>query len=80
MLSIVINSSYLMSGMFFRMVSFRGKMKLEPHPDWSPLGVKIKFSDEHPRPFQMGVSFPPPPPGLIPTMLTIAVAVIFFFK
>ena len=32
-------------------------VKLSSH--WSPLGVKFKFSDEHPRPFYMGV--PPPP-------------------
>ena len=40
------------------MVSFRGQIKPEPLPDWSPLGVKFKFSDEHPRLFHMGV-----PPG-----------------
>ena len=28
-------------------------------PLWSPLGVKFKISDEHPRLFRMGV--PPPP-------------------
>ena len=31
---------------------------LKPRPDWSPLGVKFKISDEHPRRFRMGV--PPP--------------------
>ena len=39
------------------MIAFRGKKKVGPRPDWSPLGVKFKISDEHPRPFQMG--FPP---------------------
>lgn len=34
-------------------------MKLKPRPDWSPLGVQFKFSDEHPS---YG-SPPPPPPG-----------------
>ena len=41
--------------------SFRGLHKLRPPPDWSLLGVKFKPSDEHPRPFHMGV--PPSPPG-----------------
>ena len=34
---------------------------LNPRPDWSPLGVKFKISDEHPRLFHMGV----PLPGLL---------------
>ena len=37
-----------------------GLYKLRPRPDWSLLGVKFKISDEHPRPFYMGV----PPPGV----------------
>ena len=41
--------------------SFRGLHNVRPHPDWSLFGVKFKISDEHPRPFHMGV--PPPPPG-----------------
>ena len=32
---------------------------LKARPDWSPLGVKFKISDEHPRLFHIGV----PPPG-----------------
>ena len=32
------------------MVSFRGQKKLGPRPDWSPLGVQFKISDEHPPP------------------------------
>ena len=40
--------------------SFRGLHNVRPHPDWSLLGVKFKISDEHPRPFHMGV---PPTPG-----------------
>ena len=44
----------------FYAVSFRGQNLLKPRPDWSPLGVKFKISDEHPRLFHMGV----PPPGL----------------
>ena len=39
--------------------SFRGLHNVRPHPDWSLLGVKFKISDEHPRPFHMGV----PPRG-----------------
>ena len=42
--------------------SFRGLHNVRPHPDWSLLGVKFKNSDEHPRPFHMGVPPPPPPP------------------
>ena len=42
------------------MVSFTGKIPLQPHPDWYLLGVHLKFSDKHPRPFYMGV-----PPGEI---------------
>ena len=34
----------------FKCVSFRGKIKLEPCPDWSPLAIY-----GHRRPFQMGV-------------------------
>ena len=34
---------------------------LEPRPDWFPLGVKFKISDEHPRLFHKGVY---PPPGV----------------
>ena len=45
------------------MVSFRGQNLLKPRPDWSPLGVKFKISDKHPRLFRMGV--PPPPTGPI---------------
>ena len=36
------------------MVSFRGQKKVGPRPDWSPLGVYLKISDEHPRLFHMG--------------------------
>ena len=46
--------------LYYKLVSFRGLYKLRPRPDWSLLGVKFKISDEHPRPFYMGV----PPPGL----------------
>ena len=41
------------------MVSFRGQKRLGPRPDWSPLGVQFKISDEHPHPFHM--RSPPPP-------------------
>ena len=37
------------------MVPFRGKTQLKPHQDWYLLGVQLKFPDEHPRPFYMGV-------------------------
>ena len=46
----------------FKMVSFRGQKKLGPCPDWPPLGVYLKISNKHPRPFHMGVSPPPPAP------------------
>ena len=42
------------------LVFFRGQKKLEPHPNWSLLGVLFKISEEHPCPFHIGV--PPPPP------------------
>ena len=36
----------------------RDQFKLEPHPHWSPLGVKFQFSDERPiKEF--------PPPGIV---------------
>ena len=41
-------------------VFLSGLFLLKPRPDWSPLGVKFKISDEHPRLFHMGV----PPPGI----------------
>ena len=41
------------------MVSFRGQKKSRLFPDWSPLGVNCKISDEHPSPFYMGA-----PPNL----------------
>ena len=44
--------------LYYKLVSFRGRYQLWPCPDWSLLGVKFKISDEHPRPFYMGV-----PPG-----------------
>ena len=48
----------------FTMVSFKGQKKLEPRPDWSPLGVQFKISDEYPHPFYMrslprGLKFEP---------------------
>ena len=43
--------------MYIFLVSFRGpKKKKGPRPNRSPLGVQFKISDEHPRPFHMGVS------------------------
>ena len=35
------------------MIALRGQKKLGPGPDWSPLGVLFKISDEHPYPFHM---------------------------
>ena len=43
---------------YINKLSFRGLHKLQPRPDWSHLGVKFKISDEHPRPFHMGVPLP----------------------
>ena len=48
--------------LYYKLVSFRGLYKLRPRPDWSLLGFKFKISDEHPRPFYMGV---PPPRGFL---------------
>ena len=50
------NSIYLLDSynQGFKMVSFRGHQKLGPHPDWSPLGVYFKISDERSCPFHMG--------------------------
>ena len=53
------NPSFLMC-LCFNMVSFRGKKKLGPRPDRSPLGLKFKFPTSIPTPFICGV---PPPPG-----------------
>ena len=55
------NPSFLIC-LCFNMVSFRGKKKLGPQPDRSPLGVSFKISDEHPHLFHMWS--PPPPPNL----------------
>ena len=55
-------SNFLFSSFFsFLAVSFRGQILLKARTDWSPLGVKFKISDEHPRLFHIGV--PPPPRG-----------------
>ena len=47
---------------FFSFLSglFQGSKFAKATPRWSPLGVKFKISDEHPRLFHMGV----PPRGL----------------
>ena len=44
------------------MVSFRGQKKLEPRPDWSPLGVLIQNFQRASPPLSYAES-PPPPPG-----------------
>ena len=46
----------------FIRVSFRGEIKPEPRPDWSPLGVKFNFPMNIPVPF-IWESPPSPPPG-----------------
>ena len=46
----------------FKMVFFKVQTKVGQRPDWSPLGVSFKISDEQPRPFHMGVA-----PGLTTT-------------
>ena len=43
-------------------ISLTGQFKLEPHLHWSPLGISLEFSDEHPCCVYMRVP-PPPPPG-----------------
>ena len=35
----------------FRLVPFRSKSQLKPHPDWYLLGVQLKFPNARPRPF-----------------------------
>ena len=61
------------------MVFFRVQKKVEPRPDWSPLAVSFKISDEHPRPFHMEAShrpcslFPGPLIGLYTHVLSRAV-------
>ena len=52
------HSNSFQSYLCFQVVSFRGQNLLKPRPDWSPLGVKFKICDKHPRLFHMGV-----PPG-----------------
>ena len=37
-------------------VSLMGQIKLVPLPDWSPPGVKLNLSDEHPWGVLMGVT------------------------
>ena len=44
-------------------ISLTGQFKLEPHLHWSPLGVLLEFSNEHPCRIYMRV-----PPSLPPTM------------
>ena len=39
--------------------NFQFKKTAKTQPNWSPLGVYFKISDEHPLPFHMGV-----PPGI----------------
>ena len=43
---------------FLFSVSFRGQNLLKPWPDWSPLGVKFKLSNEHPHLFHIGAPSP----------------------
>ena len=53
------------------MAFFKVQTTVGQRPDWSPLGVSFKISDEQPRPFShMGVP-PPPSPGL-PTTPSIS--------
>ena len=35
----------------FKVISFRGQIKLDPRQDWSLIGALFKISDEHPRHF-----------------------------
>ena len=60
---------YISSIFSFEAVSFRGQNLLKSRPDWSPLGVKFKISDEHPRLFHIGAP-PPPPHWGVPLLLT----------
>ena len=43
----------------FWLVSFRGKILLKSHPDWYLLGILLKFPNEHPCPFYIGVPLLP---------------------
>ena len=44
--------------------SLLGVKKVEPRPNWSPLGVQFKISDEHPHPFHMRSPHPGAVTGL----------------
>ena len=52
---------------------FRGQIKLEPRPDWSPLGVQFKISVKHPCPFHMVVSLPGPTLSIQPDIYAFMV-------
>ena len=45
----------------FNMVSFRGPKKLEPRPNWSPLGVLFQNFSRASPPRSYAESSPPPP-------------------
>ena len=45
---------------FFKWSLLGGQNLLKPRPDWSPLAVKFKISNEHPSLFHIGV-----PPGCL---------------
>ena len=51
------------------MVSFRGQKKLEPRPDWSPLGVLIQNFQRASPPLSYAES--PPPPRGVPGMAPV---------
>ena len=63
----------------WNLVYFRGQIKLEPRPDWSPLGV-FKFFDGHPRPFHMGSPGKkcPFPPCLPPRAAIFSLSLLYF--
>ncbi len=50
---------------------------LEPHPDWSLLGVIFKISDEHPRPFYIGS--PPPRGNVSVSVFSLTTSCVIFF-
>ena len=61
-------SNFLFSS--FLAVCFRGQILPKARPDWSPLGVKFKISDEHPHLFHIGV-----PPGVEISVTTTGVSI-----
>ena len=48
--------SFFEQRLVIKPISFMGQTKLEPCTDYFALGIQFEFYDEHPQPFQVGVS------------------------